>query len=237
MGRSNRGPAESGGQSRTSPVTLDEVKAHPLISTFIEKADQHLGAMGFTEHGYRHVELVSNISRNVLSRLGAPERTCELGAIAGYTHDIGNAVGRSGHESTGAMLVTMALRDLAMDPAEIAVVAGAVGNHEESTGTPVNDVAAALILADKSDVHRTRVRNDDIATFDIHDRVNYAAVRSFLNVDAELRTITLELEIETEICPVMEYFEIFLTRMLMCRRAAEFLECKFHLNINGASLL
>lgn len=236
-GSSKRSGAASDGEGARPPVSLAEVKAHPLISSFIEKADRHLAAMGFTEHGFRHVELVSNISRNVLSRLGAPERTCELAAIAGYTHDIGNAVGRQGHESTGALLVTLALRDLGMDPAEIAVIAGAVGNHEESTGTPVNDVAAALILADKSDVHRTRVRNDDVATFDIHDRVNYAATRSFLNVDAEQRAVTLELVIETAICPVMEYFEIFLTRMMMCRRAAEFLKCKFHLNINGASLL
>src|SRR5690606_23271153 len=148
-----------------------------------------------------------------------------------------NAVSRVGHETTGALLVTSALRELGMDPAEIAVIAGAVGNHEESTGSPVNEVAAALILADKSDVHRTRVRNDDAATFDIHDRVNYAAVRSQLHIDAELRTATLDLTIETEICPVMEYFEIFLSRMLMCRRAAEFLGCTFHLEINGAALL
>lgn len=236
-GTARRGPGAAGGERAWRLVTLAEVKAHPLISTFVEKADSHLAAMGYTEHGYRHVELVSNISRNVLARLGAPERTAELAAIAGYTHDIGNAVGRQGHESTGALLVTMVLRDLGMDPAEIAVIAGAVGNHEESTGTPVNEVAAALILADKSDVHRTRVRNDDVATFDIHDRVNYAATRSFLNVDPERRAVTLELTIETEICSVMEYFEIFLTRMLMCRRAADFLGCKFHLNINGASLL
>lgn len=218
-------------------VTLAEVKAHPLIDAYIRKADEHLGAMGFTEHGFRHVELVSSIAKNVLRRLGHPAREAELGAIAGYTHDIGNALGRTNHESTGAVIVTMVLRELGMDPLEIAVVAGAVGNHEETTGTPVNPVSAALILADKSDVHRTRVRNDDIATFDIHDRVNYAVVHSFLNVDSDARTITLELSIETEICPVMEYFEIFLTRMLMCRRAAEFLDCTFHLHINGAILL
>jgi len=220
-----------------TPVTLEDVKGHPLISAFIERADAHLGAMGYTEHGYRHVELVSNVSRNVLARLGYAERTCELAAIAGYTHDIGNAVGRAGHEATGAMLLTSVLRDLGMDPVEIAIVAGAVGNHEESTGSPVNEVAAALILADKSDVHRTRVRNDDVATFDIHDRVNYAAIRSGLDVDATARSVTLDLAIETEICPVMEYFEIFLSRMLMCRRAAEFLGCRFRLVINGATLL
>lgn len=219
------------------PVTLAEVKAHPMIDAFVRAADEHLGAMGFTEHGRRHVELVSNIARNVLLRLGGDERAGELAAIAGYTHDIGNAVGRVRHESTGAIILTGILGELGMSPGEIATVAGAVGNHEESTGNPVNRVSAALILADKTDVHRTRVRNEDIASFDIHDRVNYAVVHSFLHVDGKASTATLELKIETEICPVMEYFEIFLTRMIMCRRAAQFLGCTFHLRINGASLL
>lgn len=224
-------------QRRAAEVKLSEVKAHPLIDAYVRMADQHLAAMGFTEHGYRHVGLVSNIASNVLTRLGTSEREAELAAIAGYTHDIGNAVGRINHESTGAVILTSVLYELKMDPEEIAIVAGAVGNHEETTGTPVNKVCAALILADKSDVHRTRVRNTDVASFDIHDRVNYAAVRSFLDVDPESKRITLELTIETEICSVMEYFEIFLTRMLMCRRAAQFLGCTFHLNINGANLL
>ncbi len=218
-------------------VTLAEVKAHPLIDAYVRKADEHLAAIGFTEHGYRHVELVARMAKELLLKLGYPEREAELAEIAGYTHDIGNVVNRNTHEIAGAVLLTSLLADLGMDPDEVAVVAGAVGNHEEETGSPVNHVAAALILADKSDVHRTRVRNPDAATFDIHDRVNYAAVRSFLNVEPAGRTITLELTIETEICPVMEYFEIFLTRMLMCRRAAEFLGCTFHLNINGAALL
>jgi len=218
-------------------VTLAEVKAHPLIDAYVRKADEHLAAIGFTEHGYRHVELVARVAKDLLLKLGYPEREAELAEIAGYTHDIGNAVNRNAHEIAGAVLLTSLLADLGMDPDEVAVVAGAVGNHGEETGSPVNHVAAALILADKSDVHRTRVRNPDAATFDIHDRVNYAAVRSFLNVEPAGRTITLELTIETEICPVMEYFEIFLARMLMCRRAAEFLGCTFHLNINGAALL
>lgn len=218
-------------------VRLAEVKAHPLIDAYVRKADEHLSAIGFTEHGYRHVNLVAHIAANVMKRLDRPERLVELAEIAGYTHDIGNAVGRVNHESTGAAILTFVLSQLGMPPDEIAVVAGAVGNHEESTGHPVNDVCAALILADKSDVHRTRVRNTDVATFDIHDRVNYAAVQSFLDVDAKSRQITLKLKIETDICPVMEYFEIFLTRMLMCRRAAEFLDCTFHLMINDAHLL
>ncbi|HLS90491.1 MAG TPA: HD domain-containing protein [Limnochordia bacterium] len=218
-------------------VTIAEVKAHPLIDAYIRKADEHLAAMGYNEHGYRHVELVSRIAKNVLLRLGHPKREAELAEIAGYVHDVGNAVGRANHESTGAVIVTMVLRELGMDLDEVAIVAGAVGNHEEKTGSPVNNVSAALILADKSDVHRTRVRKEDLATFDIHDRVNYAVVHSFLKVEPSQRTITLELTIETEICPVMEYFEIFLSRMLMCRRAAEFLGCTFHLEINGAALL
>lgn len=217
--------------------TLAEVKSHPLIDAFVRAADLHLAAIGFTEHGYRHVELVSNIARNVILRLGGSEREGELAAIAGYTHDIGNALGRHRHESAGAALVAQVLYELGMDPQEIAIVAGAVGNHEESTGSPVNRVSAALILADKTDVHRTRVRNTDPATFDIHDRVNYAVVHSFLRMDAKARTATLELKIETEICSVMEYFEIFLTRMMMCRRAAQYLGCTFHLQANGVTLL
>ena len=223
--------------ARQGPVTLADVKSHPLIDALVRRSDQHLAAIGYTEHGFRHVELVSSIARNVILRLGGDEREGELAAIAGYTHDIGNALGRAGHESTGAVLLTQVLWELGMAPDEITLVAGAVGNHEESTGSPVNRVSAALILADKSDVHRTRVRNPDKATFDIHDRVNYAVVHSFLRVDGKARTATLELRIETEICPVMEYFEIFLSRMLMCRRAAQFLGCTFHLQINGTSLL
>lgn len=218
-------------------VRLSEVKAHPLIDAYVRKADEHLAAMGFTEHGYRHVGLVAHIAANVLRRLGDDEREIELAEIAGYTHDVGNAIGRVNHANTGAVIVTNVLYGLGMDADEIATVAGAVGNHEESTGSIVNRVCAALILADKSDVHRTRVRNTDLATFDIHDRVNYAVVHSFLNVDTSIRKITLELTIETEICPVMEYFEIFLSRMAMSRRAAEFLSCTFHLKINEANLL
>lgn len=219
------------------PVTLADVKAHPLVDALIRGADDHLRAIGFTEHGHRHVELVSNIARNVLLRLGGSEREAELAAIAGYTHDIGNAVGRIRHESSGAILLTSILRELGMPADEIVTVVGAVGNHEESTGHPVNRVSAALILADKTDVHRTRVRNVDVASFDIHDRVNYAVVHSFLRIDGKAKTATLELKIETEICSVMEYFEIFLSRMVMCRRAALFLGCTFHLVINGATLL
>ena len=218
-------------------VVLGDVKQHSAIAVYLEKSNEYLGRIGYTEHGQRHVSLVANIGRNILDRLGYPQRMGQLAEIAGYCHDLGNVIGRTHHGATAALLVAPILMDLGMDPEEIAMVIGAIGNHEEEVGQPISEVAAALILADKSDVHRSRVRNPDIATFDIHDRVNYAATRSFLNACGPSRTITLELVIETTICSVMEYFEIFLTRMMMCRRAAQFLECTFHLEINGGKLL
>lgn len=217
-------------------VTVEAVKAEPRVAAYIAGADRHLAAQGFTEHGERHCGLVSRIAYNVLKRLGYDERQAELAAIAGWTHDVGNVVAREGHAQIGAALMAPILLDLGMPPDEVAIVIGAIGNHEEKHGHPVNEVAAALILADKSDVHRTRVRNRDPATFDIHDRVNYAVVRSFLHVDGSARAITLELTIEQQATSVMEYFEIFLQRMIMCRRAAEFLGCRFHLVANGARL-
>jgi len=183
------------------------------------------------------VGLVSSIARNILRRLSYPERTAELAAIAGYVHDIGNSVSRVHHGPIAALLIAPILQELQMPPHEIAQVLSAVGNHEEETGHPVNEVAAALILADKSDVHRTRTRSKELIDFDIHDRVNYAAVRSFLDVSDAERIISLNVTIDTAICPIMEYFEIFLQRMLMCRRAAEFLECEFKLTINETHLL
>ncbi|NLM94602.1 MAG: HD domain-containing protein [Firmicutes bacterium] len=225
------------GRKDDRPVVLDDVKQHPAIAVYLEKANEYLGRLGYTEHGQRHVSLVANIGRNVLERLGYPQRLGQLAEIAGYCHDLGNVIGRTHHGAAGAVLVAPILVELGMGPEEVATIIGAIGNHEEEVGQPVSEVAAALILADKSDVHRSRVRNPDVATFDIHDRVNYAATRSFLNVCGSSRTITLELTIETGICPVMEYFEIFLTRMMMCRRAAQFLDCTFHLEINGGKLL
>jgi metal-dependent HD superfamily phosphatase/phosphodiesterase len=218
-------------------LTLQAIKKDPVITAFIQKADEHLAAMGFTEHGLRHVGLVSNIAQNVLLRLGYPERQCELAAIAGYLHDVGNIVNRKDHGRSGGVIALDYLVRNGMDPLEAASIAGAIGNHEEEYGEAVNSVAAALILADKSDVHRSRVRNTELATFDIHDRVNYAAVHSFLNVNADKKSVTLELTIETHICPVMEYFEIFLARMVMCRRAATFLDCAFKIEINGTQIL
>lgn len=218
-------------------VTLDMVRQHSRVSAFVGAADDHLAAMGLTEHGERHCSLVSRIAFNVMKRLGFSPREAELAGIAGYTHDIGNVVARDGHAQIGAVLMADILNELSMPPKEVATIIGAIGNHEEKHGQPVNAVSAALILADKSDVHRTRVRNRELATFDIHDRVNYAVVRSFLHVDGSKRAITLELVIEREVTSMLEYFEIFLDRMVMARRAARFLDCQFHLVANGEALV
>lgn len=216
-------------------IILDDIKNNREIETYIKIGHEHLGAIGYTEHSFRHANLVSNIAYNILFRLNYPHREAELAAIAGYLHDIGNVISRHNHGQSGALIAFRILDKLGMPPEEIAVVCSAIGNHEEEYGQPVNNVSAALILADKSDVHRSRVRNPDIVNFDIHDRVNYAVEHSFLNVHE--KAVTLELSIDISICPVMEYFEIFLTRMMMCRRAAEFLRSKFELFINDARLL
>jgi metal-dependent HD superfamily phosphatase/phosphodiesterase len=218
-------------------VTLDDVKRDREVEAYLAKADEYTAAMGYTEHGVRHAALVASIAGNVLRRLGRDERSVQLASISGYLHDIGNLVGRVNHEHTGALLASRILGRLGMDPVDLAVVMGAIGNHEETTGDPVSEVGAALIVSDKSDVHRTRVRNPDPTTFDIHDRVNYAVQHSFLRVDGEARTLTLELAIDTSISQVFEYFEIFLPRMVMCRRAARVLRCEFKLQVNGAKLL
>jgi uncharacterized protein len=220
-----------------STVTLADVQAHEGVQTFIGLADRYLGELGFTEHGFRHAGLVSRIAFNVLHRLGHDDRMAELGAISGYLHDLGNFVSRTMHSQTGAAITYDLLRDIGMSYGEIGVVLAAIGNHEEEFGQPVNPAGAALIVADKSDVHRSRVRLQDPSLFDIHDRVNHAVEHSFLRVDTDARTLTLELTIDTELAGVMEYFEIFLSRMVMCRRAAEFLECQFKIDINGTKLL
>jgi metal-dependent HD superfamily phosphatase/phosphodiesterase len=222
--------------AETPLITLEEIQQDPLFSTFITSADRVMEALGYTEHGFRHANLTGRIAFNVLSRLGHDRPEANLGCIAGYLHDVGNMVARENHGQIGALLVYDVLKDR-MPSADLALVMGAVGNHEEEGGEAVSAVAAAVILADKSDVHRSRVRKAAHIDFDIHDRVNYAAEQSFLRVDSSARTITLELTIDTEISHVMEYFEIFLHRMMMCRRAAERLECQFKLTINGATLL
>lgn len=221
----------------SSGITLDDVEAHEGVQTFIALADRYLGEIGYTEHGFRHAGLVGKIAYNVLHRLEYEDRMAELGAIAGYLHDMGNFVSRTMHSQTGGAISYDILKDLGMTYKEIGIILGAIGNHEEEFGNPVNPVGAALIVADKSDVHRSRVRIKDPTLFDIHDRVNYAVERSFLRVDSGARTLTLELTIDTELAGVMEYFEIFLSRMVMCRRAAEHLECEFKIDINGTKLL
>ncbi|KNZ71084.1 metal dependent phosphohydrolase [Thermincola ferriacetica] len=218
-------------------ITLADVKKDPVVDTFIRKGNEYLGVMGFTEHGYRHINLISSIARHVLEKLNYSKREAELAAIAGYMHDLGNVISRYDHGQSGATIAFYVLTRMGMPPDEVATIISAIGNHEEEYGHPVNSVAAALILADKSDVHRSRVRNQDFATFDIHDRVNYAVEHSFLRVNTEKRTITMELTIDIDIVPIMEYFEIFLSRMILCRRAADFLNASFELEINGARLL
>lgn len=218
-------------------ITLEQVKENIFVKTLIRAGNENLRVMGFTEHGFRHISLVSNIAYNVIRLLGLPEREAELAAIAGYMHDMGNVINRKGHHISGAVLAYYILDGLEMPPDELFTVVSAIGNHDEETGQPVNNVAAALILADKSDVHRSRVRNKNNIGLDIHDRVNYAVERSFLRVDPEEKHLALELDIDSQISPVMDYFEIFLSRMFMCRRAAEALGCTFALEINGEKLV
>lgn len=217
-------------------VTFEAVKENRRARAYIRGADQALAEIGYTEHGERHVGLVARIAFNVLKRLGHPEREAELAAIAGWLHDIGNAVNRDQHAQTGATMAMQILHEMGMPDDEICTVIGAIGNHHENDGEPVSRVAAALILADKSDVHRTRVRNPEQIKFDIHDRVNYAVEKSFLNVDEAQKQITLELTVDTKISQVMEYFEIFMTRMQASRKAATYLGSRFGVTVNGFRL-
>ena len=217
-------------------VTLDRVRKDDEVQALIKKADENLAQLGYTEHGPRHASLVASIAENILLRLGRPRREAELAAIAGYLHDMGNGISRLDHGIAAALLTRDVLYRLGMPVSEYVEVMCAVGNHEEEYGEAVSNLAAALIIGDKSDVHRSRVRAIDPATYDIHDRVNSAATKSFVTVDAKAETITLELEIATSISPMMEYFEIFLSRMVMCRRAARYLGCSFNLVVNGTRL-
>lgn len=218
-------------------ITYAFVKNDPELRTYIQKADEALGAMGYTEHSFAHVTKCAQEAGDLLDALGYDGRTVELACIAGYMHDIGNMVNRSGHAHSGALIAFHLLGKWGMDPAETAQIVAAIGNHDESTAFPVSPMAAALILADKSDVRRSRVRNPNPAEFDIHDRVNHAVDSAKLVLDRETQDVTLNLTIDTSQCPVMDYFEIFMTRMLLCRRAADCLKLHFRLNINGASIL
>jgi metal-dependent HD superfamily phosphatase/phosphodiesterase len=225
---------------RTLPISVHDLAKDPEVAAYIEAANANLGVLGFTEHGTRHANLVASIARNVLRRLEYEPHLQELAAIAGYLHDIGNVVSRYDHGTTGALLAREILVRHHVAYEDVALILGAIGSHGDDSqrlGEAVHPVSAALILADKSDVHRSRVREKDHTAFDQHDRLNYASESSFLRVDKEQRRITLELTIDTNISQVMNYFEIYLPRMLMCRRAAEFLDCAFHININEVELL
>ncbi len=213
-------------------VTVEMVRRNPEVIAFVNHANTSLKAIGYTEHGQRHVGLVGHIAENILSHLGFDQRSCELANIAGYLHDIGNLIHRENHAQSSALIAWRILDRMGMSPQECALIMGAIGNHEEDRGTATTAISAALIIADKADVHRSRVHNRDMASFDIHDRVNYAATRSFVRVRAEEKVIALELEIDTHFAQVIEYFEIFLSRMTMVRQAVEFLGCEFQLIIN-----
>ena len=218
-------------------ITLNDVKNNSAVKAYINKADNTLGVIGYTEHGERHSYIVSRDARMVLKRLGKNERMCELAAISGYLHDIGNVISRRNHAQTGALIVNQILTQIGMDINDVSEIITSIGNHHEEDGLSVSDVTAALILADKADVHRSRVRNPKFIKFDIHDRVNYSTESSSLRVNKQTKLITLDISIDTEISSVMEYFEIFISRMIVSRKAADFLGYKFELIINGGKMI
>ena len=218
-------------------ITPTEIKQNEQIRTYIEKADEALAALGYTEHSYAHVTRVAHFAEKIMADLGYPRRMQELAWIAGYMHDIGNVINRIDHAQSGAVMAFRILDKMGMPPADTALVVTAIGNHDEGTAFPVNGVAAALILADKTDVRRSRVRGRATIRFDIHDRVNWAVERSDLDLDKEQKTLTLRIQLDTTVCPVMDYFEIFLERMLLCRKAAEYFGLTFRLEVNGQTLL
>ena len=218
-------------------VTPEDIFRNPEVRAYIQQGNDNLGVIGFTEHGFAHAKRSSDTAQEILRALGYPQREWELAAIAGYMHDIGNLVNRVDHAHSGALMAFTLLNKLGMPPEEIGLVCSAIGHHDEKTAFPVNPVAAALILSDKSDVRRSRVRKDAVLEADIHDRVNYAVEDAHLDMDPERKLCIFHIEIATEICPVMEYFEIFLERMVLCRKAAQTLELQFELIINGTRLL
>ena len=218
-------------------ITFEDIQNNEEIKTYITCANESLRALGFTEHSFAHVTRVSETAAYILQTLGYSEHEVELARIAGYLHDIGNLVNRIEHSQSGAVMAFRILENMNMSPRDVATIVTAIGNHDEGTGVPVNAVAAALILADKSDVRRTRVRNADISTFDIHDRVNYSVEKSILKINEEKTLIKLKLQIDPKISSVMNYFEIFMERMIMCRKAAETLGLQFKLIINEQQLM
>lgn len=218
-------------------MTLEDIINDDEVKSLINTAEKQLSAMGYTEHGFRHIGIVSKIAGDILYELGYSKEEVELAKIAGYLHDIGNSVNRVDHAHSGAILAYGILKRMGMSNEDSAEVMMAIANHDEATGSAVSNVSAALILADKSDVHRLRVRNENLTRFEAHDKVNFAVEDSKIKIDVDKKIITLQLKIDTEICPVMKYFEIFLDRMIMCKKAAAFLSVWFHLEINGAVLL
>lgn len=218
-------------------ITPEDIFSNKEIHSYIECGNNCLDAIGYTEHGFAHAKRSSNYARDILSSLGYPERTCQLAAIAGYMHDIGNTINRADHAHSGALMAFTILNKLRMPPEEIALICSAIGHHDERTAYPVNPLAAAVILSDKSDVRRTRVRKDAILSADIHDRVNYAVENTSLDIDTQNNICVFNITIATDICPVMEYFEIFLERMVLCRKAAQTLGLQFELIINKTRLL
>ena len=218
-------------------ITLDDVIKNEEVQEFVNASQKQLEALGYTEHSNRHIGIVSKRTGEILEKLGFDERTIELGKIAGYLHDIGNCVNRVDHAHTGATLAYNILKEMGMPAEERTEIMMAIGNHDEKTGTAVSDISAALILADKSDVHRDRVVNTNMSTFDIHDRVNYAVTDANLQLDEETRKITLTLTIDTQICPVLNYFQIFMDRTMMSKYAAKYLHIWFELIINEIKLL
>ncbi len=218
-------------------ISLEDVKNSAAVNAYIRKADESLTALGFTEHSFAHVTRVALTAADILHACGRGGRETELAAIAGYLHDIGNVINREGHETSGALMAFSLLSGMGADPEDIAAVTAAIGNHDEGTAFPVNEVAAAMILADKTDVRRSRVRSLDTISRDIHDRVNYAVIQSEVQMPEGEKEIRLSLTIDTAICPISEYFEIFLSRMLLCRRAAQRLGRVFALIINGQKMM
>jgi len=215
----------------------EKIRQNEAIKVYIQRADESLAALGYTEHSFAHVTKVAETVKYILETLGYSEHDVELGMVAAYLHDIGNLINRSEHAQSGAIMAFRILDEMGMPAEDVATIVTAIGNHDEGTGVPVNVIAAALILADKSDVRRSRVRNQDQQTFDIHDRVNYSVEKSVLKINQEHSLIKLKLSVDTQFSSVMDYFEIFLQRMVMCRKAAEKLGLQFKLMINEQSLI
>ena len=214
-------------------IKLEDIKNNEEVQELIVGAQKQMNAIGYTEHSVRHVSIVSNRAARILETLGYPKERVELAKIAGYLHDIGNCVNRVDHAHTGAVLAYQILKDIGMNTKDRTEIMMAIGNHDEQTGTAVSDISAALILADKSDVHRDRVVNQNMSTFDKHDKVNYAVTNAEFKIDSNTRIATLDLTIDTNICPVLDYFEIFMDRTMMSKYAAKYLNIWFELIING----